>query len=219
LEHAADPIRAFLGKSVRTIAFVPYAAVRISVAQYVDLVRGHFQTWGYRIQSVHEGNDPSAIVSSADAIVVGGGNTFHLLYRVYQHGLLETLRARARNGVPFIGWSAGSNIACPTIRTTNDMPIIAPPKLEALNLVPFQINPHYLDTHPAGHGGETREQRLLEFIEVNPDVFVVGLREGSMLKIEDSSIELIGEKTMRVFKKGRNPTEYGASDVLDFLLD
>jgi dipeptidase E len=217
LEHAAGTIRTFLGDRVRTVAFVPYAAVRITFPDYVTLVRGHFETWGYTLRSVHEGDAPR-IVSDADAVVVGGGNTFHLLHGVYEQGLLELIRDRARAGVPYVGWSAGSNIACPTIKTTNDMPIIAPPSLEALDLVPFQINPHYLDAHPAGHGGETREQRLLEFIEVNPKVFVVGLREGSMLAIEDSSIRLVGDKSIRVFKKGKDPAEYGASDSLDFLL-
>lgn len=218
LEHAEDTIRTFLGDRVRTAAFVPYAAVRLSFANYVALVRGHFEKWGYALQSVHEG-DAARVVSDADAVIVGGGNTFHLLHHVYERGLLELMRKRARAGIPYVGWSAGSNIACPTIKTTNDMPIIAPPSLEALDLVPFQINPHYLDTHPAGHGGETREQRLLEFIEVNPKVFVVGLREGSMLEIEDASIRLIGEKSVRVFKQGKEPTEYGASDSLGFLLD
>lgn len=217
LEHAEETIRTFLGDRVRTIAFVPYAAVRISFPNYVALVRGHFEKWGYTLRSVHEG-DAARVVSDADAVIAGGGNTFHLLHHVYEHGLLDLIRNRARTGVPYVGWSAGSNIACPTIKTTNDMPIIAPPSLDALDLVPFQINPHYLDTHPSGHGGETREQRLLEFIEVNPKVFVVGLREGSMLEIKDSSIRLLGEKSMRVFKKGEDPVEYGANDSLGFLL-
>lgn len=218
LEHAEEPVRRFLGERVRTVAFVPYAGVRISFSQYTALVRKHFDTWGYGILSVHEGEDPSRVVADADAVVVGGGNTFHLLYHLYENDLLDPIRNRVRAGVPYVGWSAGSNVTCPTIKTTNDMPIIAPPSLEALDLVPFQINPHYLDTHPAGHGGETREQRLTEFTEVNPGVFVVGLREGTMLEVGNSSLRLIGDKKMRVFKKGKDPAEYGANDPIDFLL-
>lgn len=116
-----------------------------------------------------------------------------------------------------MGWSAGSNVACPTIRTTNDMPIVEPPSLSALGLVPFQINPHYLDAHPEGHQGETREERLLEFIEANPNLPVVGLREGSILKVAGSSLELLGPKTARVFMKGKDPAEYSPGNSLQFL--
>ena len=150
---------------------------------------------------------------------MSGGNTFQLLSRLYQHDLLDAIRSRVNAGTPYIGWSAGSNIACPTIKTTNDMPIVEPPSFDGLALVPFQINPHYLDAHPEGHQGETREERILEFIEVNPDTHVVGLREGSILRIEGGRISLLGEKTARVFIKGAEPKEYGRSDSLDFLLN
>ncbi|NSW95803.1 MAG: dipeptidase PepE, partial [Bacteroidales bacterium] len=119
---------------------------------------------------------------------------------------------------PYIGWSAGANVACPTITTTNDMPIVHPGSFDAFNLVPFQINPHYLDVNPAGHAGETREQRILEFIEANPDKWVVGLREGTSLLLEDTEIHLIGPRKARIFRKGFQPLELGEEDNLTFLL-
>jgi dipeptidase E len=137
---------------------------------------------------------------------------------LYEQGLVDAIRDRVNAGIPYLGWSAGSNVVCPTIKTTNDMPIVETPSLDALALVPFQINPHYLDGHPEGHQGETREQRIAEFVEVNPDVYVVGLREGSMLRVENSSVELIGGQQMRLFKKGLEPAEYRPGDSIDFLL-
>ena len=139
---------------------------------------------------------------TAGAIVVGGGNTFCLLDRLYKHGLLELIRKRVLEGVPYVGWSAGSNVACPTIRTTNDMPIVEPPSLNALGLIPFQINPHYTDATLPNHGGETRAERLAEFLEMNPGMTVIGLQEGSMLKVEGDGIELLGTKAAKVFRKG-----------------
>src|SRR5204863_2858794 len=162
----------------------------------------------YELASVHTSDDPCQAMQTAEAIIVGGGYTFHLLHHLYQRGLMETIRARVSAGVPYIGWSAGSNIACPTIKTTNDMPIIEPSSFAALGLVPFQINPHYLDAHPEGHQGETREERLLEFIEVNPAITVVGLREGSMLRIEGTTIRLIGDRPVRIFMHGEEAQEY-----------
>ena len=155
-------------------------------------------------------------MENATAIIVGGGNTFHLLHHLYENDLLDVIRERVNAGIPYLGWSAGSNVACPTIMTTNDMPIIRPRDFAALDLVSFQINPHYLDAHPSGHAGETREQRLLEYIEVNPDVFVLGLREGTMLKIDGPSVRLIGDKPVRVFRRGSDPTEHDPGP-LEFL--
>ena len=121
-------------------------------------------------------------------------------------------------GTPYIGWSAGANVACPTICTTNDMPVVQPDNFDAMHLVPFQINPHYLDSNPAGHAGETRETRINEFIELNPDIWVVGLREGTMLQVENRTIRLIGDKTARIFKKGVTPLELGKDDDFRFLI-
>jgi dipeptidase E len=218
LEYCASEIENFLGADVKRILFVPFAGVIKTFDEYAGVVRERFEAMGYHLDSVHESANASEMVSGAEAIVIGGGNTFHLLRGLYETGLIESIRERVLNGVPYIGWSAGSNVACPTIRTTNDMPIVEPSSLNALNLVPFQINPHYTDEHPAGHYGETREQRIAEFIKVNPGVHVVGLREGSMLRIEGSTIALRGEKEARVFINGEEAREYRPEDSLEFLL-
>jgi Peptidase E len=218
LEHAEAHIKDFLGERVRKVLFIPFAAVRYTFDEFADSVRERFEHMGYELDALHASDDPRQAIQDAEAIIVGGGNTFHLLHHLYQRGLIETIRARVSAGVPYIGWSAGSNLACPTIKTTNDMPIIEPSSFEALGLVPFQINPHYLDAHPQGHQGETREERLLEFVEVNRNVYVVGLREGSMLRIEGQRVRLIGDKSVRIFVHGTEATEYSPEESLQFLL-
>jgi dipeptidase E len=218
LEYCVNEIKDFLGAEVTRVLFVPFAGVIRTFDEYAGMVRQRFEAMGYKLDSVHESGDAREAVRSAEAIVVGGGNTFHLLRGLYETELIERLRERASEGVPYIGWSAGSNVACPTIRTTNDMPIVEPPSLNALNLVPFQINPHFTNELPAGHQGETREQRIAEFVKVNPDVYVVGLREGSTLRIEGSNIALLGNKTARIFINSEEAREYGAEDSLEFLL-
>jgi dipeptidase E len=137
---------------------------------------------------------------------------------IRENNLIDVVRQKVLSGTPYIGWSAGSNVACPTIKTTNDMPVVEPGSFDAFNLIPFQINPHYLDANPAGHAGETREQRIEEFIEANPGIFVAGLREGCMLIREDERIKLVGNHKVRIFRKGITPLELGASDDLSFLL-
>ncbi len=131
---------------------------------------------------------------------------------------MAAIRGRVRAGVPYVGWSAGSNVCCPTICTTNDMPIVEPDSFRAIGAVKFQINPHYLDANPQGHAGETREQRILEFIQANPRRWVVGLREGCMLHYEQGRLELVGSRPMRVFKKGLQPFEVEPGGDLSFLL-
>jgi dipeptidase E len=217
LEYPASAIKDFLGGAIKTVLFVPYAGVRYSFTEHAASVRERFIEMGYDLESVHEASDPRDAVRRAEAIAVGGGNTFHLLHGIYQAELLDAIRARVLDGAPYIGWSAGANVTCPTIKTTNDMPIIEPPSLRALELVPFQINPHYTDEHAVGHAGETRDERLAEFIEVNEGVYVIGLREGSMLRIEDASIRLLGEKSARVFIKGQRARDYAPHEALEFL--
>lgn len=216
LEHARSAISDFLGPKVKTIAFIPYAAVRFSYDDYEAMVAGAIE--GYEVSSIHRNADPVDSIHSADAIAVGGGNTFHLVHLLYESGLIQLIRERVADGVPFMGWSAGSNIACPTLRTTNDMPIIEPPSFRTLELIPFQINPHYLDAHPDGHMGETREERLLEYLEVNPAMPVVGLREGSWLRREGERLDLFGERTMRLMRQGRPAEEIEPGSDLSFLL-
>ena len=218
LEHAAADIKDFLGAEVRRVLFVPFAGVTRSYDEYAATVGARFEELGYELDSVHRAADAVEAARSAEAIAVGGGNTFHLLRELYEAALVESIRERIQNGVPYIGWSAGSNVACPTIRTTNDMPIVEPQSFNALNLVPFQINPHYTDEQLTNHSGETREQRIAEFLKANTNVTVVGLREGSILRIEGGEIKLLGEKTARVFKSGEEAKEYKATDSLEFLL-
>jgi dipeptidase E len=134
------------------------------------------------------------------------------------NNLINLIREKVLSGTPYVGWSAGSNVACPTIRTTNDMPITEPDSFNSFNLVPFQINPHYIDSNPAGHSGETREQRIEEFIEVNHDLYVAGLREGTMLQVEGRNIKLLGSQKVRIFRNGTAPLELGQEDDLSFLL-
>ncbi|HEX8890680.1 MAG TPA: dipeptidase PepE [Pyrinomonadaceae bacterium] len=218
LEYPESEIKDFLGTQVKRVLFIPFAGVVRTFDEYAETVRARFREMGYDVDSVHQAEVMNEAVADAEAIIVGGGNTFHLLRGLYETGLIERLRARVQAGTPYIGWSAGSNVACPTIKTTNDMPIVEPLSLNALNLVPFQINPHYTDVYPKDFHGETRDQRLAEFIEVNRDVYVVGLREGSMLRIEGSRILLRGERPLRIFKHGQEAREYTAEDSLQFLL-
>jgi dipeptidase E len=218
LAHAEDAIKAFLGPDVREVLFVPFAGVRISFDAYTAAVRERFAGLGYDIRSVHEAADAAAAVEEAQAIAVGGGNTFHLLATLYDRQLLEPIRSRVHAGIPYLGWSAGSNVTCPTIKTTNDMPIAEPSSFEALGFVPFQINPHYTDTPVPQHGGETRAERLLEFVEANPTIPVIGLREGSILRLEGATLSLLGDKPARVFAQGRDPVETRDDHTLRRLL-
>lgn len=218
LTWAGGDIRDFLG-DVRAVTFVPYAAVTIGYDEYAARVREAFGALGYEARSVHLEQDPTETILRAEAIVVGGGNTFHLLHLLERTGLLQAIGERVRAGVPYVGWSAGSNIACPTIRTTNDMPIVEPRSLGALGLVPFQLNPHFTDWQQPGHRGETRTDRLNEFIAVNRDVTVVGLREGGILRLEGDRLSLGGIPDDAVlFRHGTDPRPVQKGADLGFLL-
>ncbi len=218
LEYPMPYINSFLKEKPLNCAFIPYAGVSINFDDYTAKVRERFESIGHKITSVHEVESPAELLKTADVIVVGGGNTWQLLKMTQDKGLLEIVRKEVMNGKPYIGWSAGSNLTCPTIRTTNDMPILEPDSFEALNLIPFQINPHYLDANPDGHAGETREARIEEFIEVNKDIYVLGLREGTMLEIEGDEMSLIGERDARLFHNNSAPVEYKKGSGLSFLL-
>jgi len=203
LDHAEPFIRDFLG-ALRRIAFIPFAAS--DHASYINTVRERFARM--EIDVIDD-------LDRADALFVGGGNTFRLLKTLYDRALLEPIRERVRGGMPYIGSSAGTNITAPTIKTTNDMPVVWPPSLDALGFVPFQINPHYLDPDPASkHQGETREERIRDFHDDN-DATVVGLREGSLLRVDDSHVQLIGTSPSRIFVKGKNPYEVEPGNALE----
>jgi dipeptidase E len=217
----AAQVKDFFG-NVGRVVFVPYALRDHD--RYLQLVTEKGLNAGYPLDGIHHHPDPCEAVRAAEAIFVGGGNTFRLLADLYRHGLLEPLREQVRAGVPYLGISAGTNVACPTIKTTNDMPITMPPSLDALGLVPFQVNPHYFsgetyvkrDDGYHEHFGETRDDRLREFHEMN-DTPVVGLWEGGLLRIEGGRVLLLGAAA-RLFRKGREPEDVGPGARLDELL-
>lgn len=217
LRYPLNAIGGFLG-GVKEVAFVPYAAVTFSYAAYEAKVQARFDELGIKVRSVHLAKDPRRMIREAEAVCVGGGNTFALAHRMQKQGLMGAIRSKIASGAPYVGWSAGSNVACPTICTTNDMPIVQPESFRAIGAVRFQINPHYLDANPEGHAGETREQRILEYIEANPRRWVVGLREGCMLHMHDGRLDLVGPRTARIFRKGVEAFEVKAGDDLAFLL-
>jgi dipeptidase E len=201
---------------VSRVLFVPWALH--DRAGYAAKARQRLGQMGFAVDSLHEAADVPAAVAAAEAVFIGGGNTFRLLRELHATGAVDALRRRVAEGLPYLGASAGTNVACPTIRTTNDMPIVEPPSFDALGLVPFQINPHYLDPDPAStHQGETREQRLREFLEEN-EVPVVALRESSMLRVEGGRVELLGSTAARLFRRGEAPREHPPGSRLDVLL-
>ena len=217
LQYPIKNIASFL-EGVTEVVFVPYAAVTFSYAAYEAKVQARFDEIGIKVRSVHRAKDPRKMIREAQAICVGGGNTFALTKKMQEQGLITAIRRKIADGTPYVGWSAGSNVTCPTICTTNDMPIVQPESFKAIGAVKFQINPHYLDANPEGHAGETREQRIEEYIEANPRRWVVGLREGCMLHLHDGKMDLIGPRPMRIFKKGVETFEVNAGDDLSFLL-
>jgi len=218
LEHAKEYFRNFFGGGVKEILFVPFAGVTRTPDQYVDQVRRVFTSLEIRVTGIHTTRDPREAVRSAQAIVVGGGSTWKLMRDLRQADLLPIIRRRVAAGMPYAGWSAGTNITCPTIMTTNDMPICDPGGFDALGLIPFQVNPHYLHGNPPGFKGETREERITEYGVVHPHVWVAGLREGTGFLIEDGSIKLIGDAQCRIFRHGQAPRELNPGDDFSFLL-
>jgi dipeptidase E len=172
----------------------------------------------FDLTSVHTAGDPVQAVNSTDAIFIGGGNTFRLLKCLYDFNLLDPIRRRVLDGMPYVGSSAGSNVAGPTIKTTKDMPIVQPPSFDALGLVPFQISPHFQDPDPnSTHMGETQEERILQFLEEN-DTTVAGLREGAMVRVENGATMLKGSSGARIFRKGQAPVERTPVTTLDDLV-
>lgn len=215
LEHALDTVTAFLPAGAR-LAFVPYALA--DYATYTARVRDALEPAGISVHGVHEHADPADALDAADAVFIGGGNSFRLLSALHRTGLRDAVTGAVRAGLPYMGASAGTNMAAPTLRTTNDMPIVQPPSFETLGLVPFQINPHYLDPDPdSTHKGETREERLNEFLEEN-DVPVLGLREGSWLRVDGHRARVQGARPARLFTRGALPRELPAGTDVSHLL-
>jgi dipeptidase E len=221
IQFLVEQLRTFFGP-VRRLLFIPYALQDHD--RYLQVMVEKGLNAGYDLDGIHHHADPRGAVLDAEAIFVGGGNTFRLLADLSRFDLLNSIRERVRAGVPYLGISAGTNVACPTIKTTNDMPITMPPSFDALGLVPFQVNPHYFTggTYVKRgdgyyeHFGETRDDRLREFHEMN-DTPVVGLWEGGILRIEFGRMQLLGASA-RVFRKGRDSVDVEAGIYLDELL-
>jgi dipeptidase E len=214
LDHAETEIRNFIDP-ISEVLFIPYALYDRDA--YAATARERFEKMGYGLHSIHLTANAQRAVDEAEAIFIGGGNTFRLLKALYDADILEAIKQRVAEGMPYIGSSAGSNVAGPTIKTTNDMPIVQPPSFDALGLVPFQINPHFRDPDPnSTHMGETQEQRILQFLEEN-DTPVAGLREGAMVRAENGSYVLKGSSGARIFRKGQEPVEMKPGERLDLL--
>ena len=215
LDHVEEEIRNFLG-AAKTVLFVPFALYDRDA--YAAQAGARFEAMGYTLESVHGIENPLPAIQRADAIFVGGGNTFRLLKALQDLDLLEPIRRKAKSGAAYIGSSAGSNVAGPTIKTTKDMPIVQPRSFDSLGLVPFQINPHYLDPDPnSTHMGETQEERILQFLEEN-ETPIVGIREGAWLLIENGGVTLKGDAGARIFLRGHAPIEVRPSTEISKLV-
>jgi dipeptidase E len=214
------------------LLFFPFAGINISGKQYPhsydayeERVQQVFNSWGYRnLHSIHRYENKDEILDKADCIIVGGGNTFHLFAEMHKFSLMEKVRERVHKGIPYIGWSAGANLACPTLCTTNDMPVVQPKSFAGLDLVPFQINPHYLDPNPTidamiKHGGETRQDRLNEYLAVNQKTTVVGLREASALWVDKDKMTIRGGKKMIIMQYGKDAYDVMPGSDVSMLLE
>ncbi|XP_049882545.1 probable alpha-aspartyl dipeptidase [Pectinophora gossypiella] len=220
LEFAKEEICSFLKKhNVKDLIFIPYAQNDYNT--YTAKMKAAIDPWGINVTSLHTYPDPANAINSSHAIFVGGGNTFLLLTRLYEKGLVSLIRKRVHEGhLLYIGSSAGTNVATKSIHTTNDMPIIYPPSFEAIGIVPFNINPHYIDViESATHKGETREQRIREYLEMSHAAPVLGLREGAILKIDKDCLILKGVAGAVLFQKNDKKTEYAAGEDVSFLLN
>jgi len=211
-------IKDFLGTSVKKILFIPYAGVTISHDEYFTAVSQQLTDFGYHVDSIHQLDISADLLKRYDAIAIGGGNTFQLTKQLQDNGLIEPIRNAVDKGMPYIGWSAGSNITCPTIMTTNDMPIVEPSSFHGLNLIPFQLNPHYTEATIPNHGGESREMRINEFITLNQKTKVVGIPEGSLLRKEGDQLFFVGKGSCKVFSFGKAPEIFKDGDDLSWLL-
>lgn len=219
MDWCSEIVSDFLGSAVTTVLFVPYAL--FDYDEYTGRVRNRLKQLGYEVNGIHETEDPRLAVQQAQAIYIGGGNTFRLLTALYEHRLLEPIRERVLSGqLPYMGSSAGTNVATCNICTTNDMPIVQPPSFDALSLVPFNVNPHYLDPEPnSTHMGESRSQRIAEYHrQCSSRPPVVGLREGSALLLEGDRLTLVGRKPARVFTADKEAQEFAINSNLTHLL-
>jgi len=215
LDHVEAELREFLGPS-RSVLFVPFAL--FDRAAYGAKARSRLALMGLACDVLDTADAPEGAIERAEAFFVGGGNTFRLLKALQDSGAAAAIARRVRTGTPYIGSSAGSIVAGPSLKTTKDMPIVQPASFEALSLVEFQISPHYLDPDPSStHMGETQEERILQFLEEN-DAPVLGLREGGFVRVEEGQVVVKGERPARIFRRGAVPVEVEPGAPLDHLL-
>lgn len=214
LQHAIPMLNEYL-PNIKELLFIPFAGVSVSWDNYTTKVQHALP--GYHVKGIHQCSNAHQALESAQAILVGGGNTFNLLNELYCQNLLGALKNQVNKGTSYVGWSAGSNICGNSIRTTNDMPIVQPLSFDALNFVPFQLNPHYTDYQAPGHNGETRAQRIEEFCILNPDMPVIGIREGSALLLQGESLVLKGDLNGVVFDGNSQSVIMSGQDLSRYL--
>ncbi|MCH8903896.1 MAG: dipeptidase PepE [Bacteroidetes bacterium] len=199
-----DHIKDFLGSEPMQVIFIPFAGVTLDYDEYAEMVSKVYREIGHELISIHTVENAATAIEEADAVAVGGGNTFHLLRELQKNNLLELIRNKVLGGAPYMGWSAGSNVASPTICTTNDMPIVEPESFTGLNLIPFQLNPHYTEETLPNHGGESREQRLLEYLAANPGKKIAALPERTYIRMANDTATFHGE-WMKLFEQDKDP--------------
>ncbi len=209
-----------LFKGIKTLIFIPYARPSgISHDEYTKIAQKFFHPKGIAVKGLHTFNDPIHAIENGEAFFTGGGNTFLLMKTLHENKAIFALKKEIEKGKPYLGTSAGSNIGGINMKTTNDMPIVFTPSFDGMALVPFNINPHYLDPDPnSTHNGETRETRILEFLTQN-DIPVVGIREGNWVRLKDSKMWLDGKHSTRIFRKDKKPFEVESGTEITHLFD
>ncbi len=211
------PVLVDLFQDVEELTFIPYARPGgLSHEDYTQKAAAFFASIGKKLTGLHTSPDPAKTLQEAKGLFTGGGNTFLLVKQLHELGLMTILKATVEAGVPYLGCSAGSNIGGVNMQTTNDMPIVYPPSFTTLGLVPFNLNPHYLDPDPRStHNGETRETRIMEFHTQN-DIPVIGLREGNWVRAKDQDVSIQGTQSTRIFEQGKTPYEVAPGTSLNF---
>ena len=219
LGYAKERIQAVLkSRAITSAVLVPYALIR---SDYDERATALSQALGIEVTSIHHADNPADAIASAQCILISGGNTWMLNQLLHENSLIVPIqRAESERNVPYIGWSAGCNVATPSIRTTNDMPVRNSVVLPSLGLFPVQINPHYIDAHVSGHMGETRDERIAEFCAVNPSESVIALREGSLLQVSGNDLSYFSAKDQgfKVFRHGQDIEEYQDTQALSGLV-
>lgn len=205
-------------KEINQILFIPFAGFSMGYDKYESAVKNAFHKIDKKVVSIHHSSNYINAVEQAEAIAIGGGNTFYLYHQLHQHQLIKPIQQKVEKGMPYAGWSAGSNAACPSLKTTNDMPIVEPASFAGLNLVPIQINPHFTEQTIANHGGETRKQRIMEFLSANQSAKVLGIPEGSLLHVQKNTMHYIGNSSAKLFLYNQDEKIIQPNEDLTYLI-